>query len=840
MMISTWVSVTAMLVALMNGVRTEDNTQPCAKVHTSRSVVPLGSPVTATCVIRDDCPLVIGQAVHIEWRLGDRLIPSSPAVNESDRVSRAVVASFNHTRAVLTCCIQASNQVVAGVEIRAGYSPESPRNLSCQTNLTSPITLTCSWTPGQHDTHLPTNYSLHTEIWDSSKNHTYEPPSGVHHYTIPRSDFILFSEMKIYVKAKNLLGEATSAPVVLEPVSAAKFDPPKIRAIQVVPKRLGCLRLSWSLSQHQVWMRNYLNLEVRLKTADSSSWSEKTILLDQIKPSKPVVQCHLLHGTVYLAQIRVRYQQSPWSEWSSSHSGLTLESAPTGRLDTWIKVSRDNTPTQLNIQLFWKASKQFRANSQNVSYVIFLHKQPNKKSKLCSTSDNYCTFTVSKRARKVYLSAVNRAGKSLPTDVRIYQPKVAQSAVKDVKAVPHDSRSLLVQWTSLVSSDLTGYVVEWRPLLKADLSHIHFETVAKNQSSFIITGNFEPYKPYGISVYPRFEDGIGFPQTVNAYLKQKAPDIVPKIKIKNTWGSQVEFSWDEIPLNQMNGIIQGYKVFYWNGKNPVKVVSVGPEERKLILENLNTMTVYEAIMMVTTCGGSLNGTIIHFQVQPFDAVTVGMIVIASGVGLAVFIIFTFMTCFSKKKRLKGHLWPLVPDPANSSVKRWTSESLQYAHPSWNNEEPNPKCLSHLSLLDLTTKPIKGMDDLWLNRTEDTSDLAKAICGSPFIPGYNGSNSNSVPYATVIFSAPFNNPPPMERPVYLRSESTQPLLEMEESFSPKSYQNMVTDGMPVEQCFFGPDHDCIPEKGLDPADLWHDFPFLQALAMKESEDYFEDY
>lgn len=99
----------------------EDDIQLCAKVQTPRSVVPLGSPVTATCVIRDDCPLVIGQAVHIEWRLGDRFLPSSPVASESGRVSEVVIPSFNYTREFLTCCVQASPiQIVGGVEIRAG------------------------------------------------------------------------------------------------------------------------------------------------------------------------------------------------------------------------------------------------------------------------------------------------------------------------------------------------------------------------------------------------------------------------------------------------------------------------------------------------------------------------------------------------------------------------------------------------------------------------------------------------------------------------------------------------------------------------------------------------
>ncbi|XP_069559935.1 granulocyte colony-stimulating factor receptor [Brachyistius frenatus] len=835
-MISTWVSVIVMLVVFVDGARSGNDIQPCARVQTSSSVVLLGSPVTATCVIRNDCSLVIRQAVHIELRLGDRLIPSRHVANESYMVSEAFISSFNHTRALLTCCIQATkSQVVAGVEIRAGYPPEAPQNLSCQTNLTTPNTLTCSWDAGQQETHLLTKYTLHTEIWDSNENHTYELPPGVHCFTILRSDFVLFSEMKIYVKAENDLGEATSAPITLEPISAAKFDPPKILKIQAVPKRSGCLRLSWSLSKHQVWMHYYrLNLEVRLKTVDKSQWSERPILVSRVRQSRPVDHCRLLHGTKYFAQIRVRYQQSPWSEWSSSQSGVTLETAPTGRLDSWMKLSRDHMLKQLNIHLFWKPSKQFRANSQNVSYIVSVQKLPGEKGKVCSTRGNYCTFKVPGRAKKVYLSAVNAAGKSSPTEVRIYQPK-ARGGLLDVTAVPCDDISLMVQWRSVVTSDLTGYVVEWRPLLKTGLSHILFENVDKNQSSLIITGSFEPYKPYGICVYPRFKDGIGLPQTVNAYLRQKAPSMVPKLQIKKTWKSYIELTWDEIPLDQTNGIIQNYKIFYWVEKGPVNIVTADPEERKVILEDLNTVSLYEAFMMVSTSGGSLNGSTIHFENEPSDAVEIVLIVTASGFGLSLLIIVIILTCFSKHKRLKGHFCPVVPDPANSSIKRWTSESTQDTYPAWDNEEPNPIYLSHLSFLDLPLKLNKAEDDLWINSAEDTSDLGESICGSPFIPGYCGSNSDSVPYATVIFSGPCSSPPPKDPHVYLRSESTQPLLEAEESFSPKCYQNMSTHGMLREHCFFGSCHDSVPEDEADPVIVWDDFPFLQALAMNDTQN-----
>ncbi len=149
-------------------------------------------------------------------------------------------------------------------------------------------------------------------------------------------------------------------------------------------------------------------------------------------------------------------------------------SAPTGRLDSWMKVSRDHTHKLLNVHLFWKVhtthmlldtrhklvyflvialvervwsafkishfllllllffqpSKQFRANSQNVSYVVSVQKLQNEKGKRCTTMGNYCTFQVSRGAKKVYLSAANAVGRSNPTEVRIYLPKGKADTLK--------------------------------------------------------------------------------------------------------------------------------------------------------------------------------------------------------------------------------------------------------------------------------------------------------------------------------------------------------------------------------------------------------------------------
>uniref|UniRef100_A0A3B3ZE06 Colony stimulating factor 3 receptor (granulocyte) n=1 Tax=Periophthalmus magnuspinnatus TaxID=409849 RepID=A0A3B3ZE06_9GOBI len=743
---------------------TKNVVQPCAEVKTSSSVVVLGSPVSASCTISEDCPVPIAPAVPIDWQLDGQTLPSSSVGNQGRGMSTVVIPNFNSTMAYLTCTVQTTPpQIVGGLQIRAGYLPSVPQNLHCQTNLTTPSTMLCSWDPGR-DSHLPTKYSLHTDIRDKKKNYSYSLPPGRHHYTIPRSDFTWFSDMEIYVKAQNELGETTSLPVSVEPLSAAKFAPPELLNVRALSKRYGCLRLSWRLSLHESWVQDVMDVQVRLTAADKDPVFER-----RARPSRTIDQCGLLHGTRYVGQMRVRYRQSPWSEWSSSRSGVTLESAPSGGLDSWMKVSGDHTHKQVSVHLFWKPSKQFRANGQNVSYVVSRVKQPGERGQLCATVERYCTFQAPAKASKVYLSAVNAAGRSQAKSIHY-------TAVTDLTVTPYDDTSLMVKWTSVDRASLLGFVIEWIPLLRAN----PLALLLISSSIMISNSSIEPYKPYGISVYPRFKDGIGLPQTANAFSRQKAPSKVPKLRIEKTGQFDVHLIWDEISLDERNGIIQGYKVFY----REQNVVLAKPNERRVLLKDLNPMSVYEARLLVSTYGGSRNGSTIHFKTQSFGQ-------------------------FHIKK--------------------------DFIHISTLNKEPSLVYVSHLSFLDLPTKIQKEEDDCWLNSADETSDLGESICGSPFIPGYCGSNSDSVPYATILFSSPSNSLAPRENHAYLRSESTQPLLETEEAFTPKSYQNITGDKTKEEQCFFGSSDseeiDQVPEPDIS----WDQFPFLRALAMNDAEN-----
>lgn len=110
------------------------------------------------------------------------------------------------------------------------------------------------------------------------------------------------------------------------------------------------------------------------------------------------------------------------------------------------------------------------------------------------------------------------------------------------------------------------------------------------------------------------------------------------------------------------------------------VVNADLSKRRVVLKELGAQRQYEAFLSVSTRGGSLNGTTIQFNVDAntigivsfsktrreegwsstanltgtflslhSDAITIVMIVTASGVSLSLLIITMVMICFSKEK-----------------------------------------------------------------------------------------------------------------------------------------------------------------------------------------------
>ncbi|KAL2084935.1 hypothetical protein ACEWY4_020453 [Coilia grayii] len=837
MMTPYWLSTFVLLV--LTGLKRHSavsKVHPCAEIYTATPLVAHGSSLSASCVIAEDCPWT-----EVQWRFNDELLQASVPANQSSRIAQIVIRNFSEPSGYLTCsiCHETDCQIVDGLHIMSGYPPSAPQNLSCQTNLTQREKLHCRWTPGP-GTDIPTNYTFHTQ--SSLGLNCYPIPTGVNHITIPRSEFSFFSKIQVYVKAQNALGQATSQHLRFKPIAAAKFDPPVIEWVK--PNKYGCLSHSWRLHLDQNYLKTEITVELHLKPVDSTVTGNEKFLVKNVRDKKDIEVCGLLHGMAYQAQIRVCYKTSPWSEWSNWARGCTLVRAPTGSLDTWLRVTGEAQNSNI-VKLAWKPSKQFRANGRPLSYYVSLTKSSAQR-RICVTNESYCVVRIPKGARKVYLTAQNPAGRSRPMEVRVYT-NTALPRVSSLSVLPHGAGALDVHWSSPpASSPPTGYVVESRQLHDDSSSFIAFHLANRSQTSALLSDGFEPYTPYEISVYPKYAEGVGLPLTQVAYTRQGAPSVAPLPNL--IWKSRAELTWDEIPMTERNGIIQSYQIFYWDEHGQTNDIKVLARERRVILKDLKPLTTYQAFIMVSTCNGSRNGTIVTLNTGSANVFGIVLIGVPTCVGITLVFIIIMLTSLAKHKWLKRCLWPKIPDPANSSIRKWsTTELLQEGTPQKNSMEPVLVFLSHFSVVDLTErhleKLIQSSKERWLCNEGDTNlySCGSSQASSPF--DTDVTSSESVPYATLVFSGGYRGQPPLPPPpdpplpppAYLRSESTQPLLEEEEPqspdpLSPLPYRNMLLQVGDPGDAF----RECEEIEGGDKEQpqLWEDFPLLNSLAIKD--------
>lgn len=140
------------------------------------------------------------------------------------------------------------------------------------------------------------------------------------------------------------------------------------------------------------------------------------------------------------------------------------------------------------------------------------------------------------------------------------------------------------------------------------------------------------------------------------------------------------------------------------------------------------------------------------------------------------------------------------------------------------KDPVMVYLSHFSLLDLTDKELCNSDyvkeNLWLNDSGSHDEVHNL---SPTTQ----ESTNTVPYATVLFSAPYENQT-ASPPVYLRSDSTQPLLGVEDPDSPPPYENM--SGRVSVANFFTK----IPKESTGNEAFWEEFPMLRSLENRNTD------
>ncbi|NXR28992.1 CSF3R factor, partial [Cinclus mexicanus] len=665
----------------------------CASVTVRSHIVPLGSDVTASCTIqRELCRGLEQEKVRIRWMLDNKLVAGSQHQGPgSTEVSNLTLPRFNHTHARLWCCVEwnGTKQRLSMAEIRAGYPPAKPLNLSCALNL-SDYGLTCQWEQGT-DSHLPTSVTLkctgkphplpegpqaHCSVCCRSRGQAVTgctPQGGHSHCTVPRRLLQLYRQMEIWVSATNALGTAESEHLCIDPMDVAKLDPPTLQSIQSIPFQTDCIALAWDAA----WGTEHMELqcELRYRAPEDPAWALVTGITGQAGTAQ---RCGFLFGMQYQFQMRCRRNSASalayWSEWSPGRNYTTHEKAPTGKLDAWWGAQLAGTGGQLEVQLRWKAPRQREANGRVLGYRVTL--SPRRRGRdpptVCNTTHTQCNFSVPAGTRRVYLSAYNSAGESAPTEVNLLERKGQPLA--GLRAVPGGEHSLWVHWEAPLAP-VIAYVLEWqRVTTEPDHCSKCWQMERDGAATTaLIQDGIEPFQQYNISLYPLYEGTVGVPVHTTAYSQQKAPSHAPKLHLKRISKSEAELCWDPLPVEMQNGFITSYTIFWANTITNGASATVNPSLSSFVIRGLKPSTLYKVHIMASTAAGSTNGTILTLVTRVLDDTEIQFLFLT--LGLVFVLLMVLFICFQKNQRMKEQLWPSVPDPANSSLGKWVPAAV---------------------------------------------------------------------------------------------------------------------------------------------------------------------
>ncbi|XP_029948858.1 protein sidekick-1-like isoform X2 [Salarias fasciatus] len=184
---------------------------------------------------------------------------------------------------------------------------------------------------------------------------------------------------------------------------------------------------------------------------------------------------------------------------------------------------------------------------------------------------------------------------------------------------PTTTTSVLVQWKrpsdESINGVLTGYRLYYKELHANASAKSEVQTTKSNTTSALITSKstfktvssasltefeltqLKKFKRYQIVMTSYNIVGESPPSApVEVSVGEAAPSVAPQsIRVSSVSPSSLEVTWDTPPLETQNGLIQGYKIHYWerdkqNQTEKVKVIFV-PDTR-VVLVNLTSYTSY--------------------------------------------------------------------------------------------------------------------------------------------------------------------------------------------------------------------------------------------------------
>ncbi|KAM4614774.1 interleukin-6 receptor subunit beta isoform 1-T2 [Polymixia lowei] len=784
-------------------------------------VVEIGKNFTAMCMLINTTEAT---ADDLYWVISDTTVPKEQYTKINKTAVNVTITITRETPAWIFCkCKNPSSSYVMmnngkfvhGIILKKGYPPEKPEKLSCvavQQGSHISNNISCVWEPGKRENQeMNTEYTLFASVslsvGETQKAVAKHNSSGE---VALESIFPHCTTVEIWVEAKNELGKVQSDHLIADADRFVKTNPPSKLKVLSENSFPTSLLMNWT----QPIGKEYVKLiyQIRFCPDGSRNWNEVP-LADTDKDIQSFRLQYLIPDTYYVTQVRckpLRGDFGYWSDWSMNATARTPEDKPMSKPDVWRIITPSESKNKRIVQIICKDPVLSNGKIRRFDIRV----QSNWESVLVNISDSKHNTNDRKvtRLREIELSdkkmayvevvAHNSVGASPRASLLIAKTTHGHPSMEGLNWFI-DRGQLWVEWQppSVPASgdppryNVTEYVLEWESVSDRQMD---WQREYGNTTRTAIRGHLEKFKRYKISVSPLYSAKTGNPATVEAFLEQGVPAEGPSVRLIGKPGTtEAELVWTKIPLDKERGFITNYTIFYSNGHEE-HAIPVSADTYSYLLKSLSSNTKYVAWIRASTIKGSVNGTEHSFSTLKYAPGQIEGIVVGVCLCFLFSVVLIVLLCFCKKDSIKENFWPQIPNPGNSSIGTWSPDCPSKA------DTPKENGLTDVSVVEVDVFDGKSMfeedkaclplkKDKYLSE-EHSSGIGGSSCMSSPRQSVSDSDeggdsgettASTVQYSSVVASNGYKGQTPSslpqsQQPTFIRSESTQPLLDSEEN------------------------------------------------------------
>ncbi|XP_075397071.1 leukemia inhibitory factor receptor [Tenrec ecaudatus] len=708
------------------------------KIFPADKVVLVGSNITVCCVIQEkvlsaqignsNCPLI-----HLDGE------------NVAIKIYNISVSESSGTNVIFN-----TDNSLAGTVIFAGYPPDTPKNLSCETHDLKEIV--CTWSPGRLTGLLGprnTSYTLYESF--SGKNVTFkrtEEPTNESYQLM----FQMTPKQEIYnftLNARNPLGQAESTILVNITTRVSPHTP---TSFKVKDANSTAVTLSWRLPGN--FAKITLSCQIEIKSHSGQELRNATIA--GVDNSSYLTAVDKLHPyTNYTFRIRCATETLwKWSNWAPEKQHLTLEGIPSKGPDTWREWSSDGK----NLIIYWKPLSMSEANGRILSYNVSC----SSKEEILSLSEipdrqHRAEIQLDRNDYVISVVAQNSVGSSPPS--KIASTEIPNDDLKVEQAV-RMGKGIFLRWNH--DPNMTcDYVIKWCNSSRPGPCLMDWKKVPSDRTEAIIeSAQFRPGVRYRFFLYGCAHQGYRLLRSVIGYIEELAPVVAPNFTVEDTSADSILVKWEDIPVEELRGFLRGY-VFYFgkgeqgtskmrgleSGRADIKVKNITDVSQKTLrIADLQGKTSYHLVLRAYTDGGMGPEKSMYVVTKENSVGLIIAILIPVAVAVIVGVV-TSILCYRKREWIKETFYPDIPNPENCKALQF-QKSVCEGNNGLKTLEMNPCTPNNVEVLE-SRSTVPKIED-----TEIISPVAEhAVVGSEAEP----ENHVVVSYCPPIIEEEIPNP-----------------------------------------------------------------------------------